>query len=98
MDNLYTALTAVKTLRSSVGQVFSSLANGLRADHGEEGKENKFLIELQDLLTSVNNHLRCVFDIIIFLLLALVLFCLVNRSTYYTYYEIKGSVFLFNFK
>ncbi|XP_046666599.1 mediator of RNA polymerase II transcription subunit 27 isoform X2 [Homalodisca vitripennis] len=58
MENLYTALSAVKTLRSSVGQVFSSLASGLRADHGEEGKENKFLVELQDLLTSVNNHLR----------------------------------------
>ncbi|XP_054274957.1 mediator of RNA polymerase II transcription subunit 27-like isoform X2 [Macrosteles quadrilineatus] len=58
MENLYTALSAVKTLRSSVGQVFSSLSNGLRADHGEDGKENKFLLELQDLLSSVNNHLR----------------------------------------
>lgn len=60
MENLYSALSAVKTLRSSVGQVFSSLSNGLRADHGDDGKENKFLIEVQDLLTSVNNHLRFV--------------------------------------
>lgn len=58
MEQLQTALTAIKVLRSSVGQVFDSLGNGLRADHGEENKENKYLLELQELLTTVNVNLR----------------------------------------
>lgn len=58
MEPLYTALSAVKVLRSSVGQVFTCLGNGLRADHGEEGRETKFLVELQELLNAVTNHLR----------------------------------------
>lgn len=58
MEPLYTALSSIKVLRSNVGCVFESLSNGLRADHGEEGKENKFLLELQELLTTVNNNLR----------------------------------------
>lgn len=58
MEPLQTALTSIKVLRSSVGQVFESLANGLRADHGEENKESKYLGELQELLTSVNVNLR----------------------------------------
>ncbi|XP_063244996.1 mediator of RNA polymerase II transcription subunit 27 [Bacillus rossius redtenbacheri] len=58
MEPLYTALNAVKMLRSSVGQVFDSLGNGLRFDHGEEGKDSKFLIELQELLTTVSLNLR----------------------------------------
>ncbi|PSN37167.1 Mediator of RNA polymerase II transcription subunit 27 [Blattella germanica] len=55
---LYTALNAVKVLRSSVGQVFDTLGNGLRADHGEDGKDTKFLFELQELLSTVNINLR----------------------------------------
>lgn len=58
MEQLQTALTAIKVLRSSVGQVFDSLGNGLRADHGEENKENKYLLELQELLTTVSVNLR----------------------------------------
>ena len=58
MEQLQTALIAIKVLRSSVGQVFDSLGNGLRADHGEENKENKYLLELQELLTTVNVNLR----------------------------------------
>ncbi|KAK0167167.1 hypothetical protein PV327_004600 [Microctonus hyperodae] len=58
MEQLQTALTSIKVLRSSVGQVFESLANGLRADHGEDGKESKYLFELQELLTAVNINLR----------------------------------------
>lgn len=60
-QQLQTALTAIKVLRSSVGQVFDSLGNGLRADHGEENKENKYLLELQELLTTVNVNLRYYF-------------------------------------
>lgn len=58
MEQLQTALTAIKVLRSNVGQVFESLGNGLRAEHGEENKESKYLFELQELLTTVNLNLR----------------------------------------
>lgn len=58
MEQLQTALTTVKVLRSSVGQVFESLANGLRADHGEENKETKYLYELQELVNTVGLSLR----------------------------------------
>ncbi|EFN77798.1 Mediator of RNA polymerase II transcription subunit 27 [Harpegnathos saltator] len=58
MEHLLAALTAIKVLRSSVGQVFESLGNGLRAEHGEENKESKYLFELQELLTTVNLNLR----------------------------------------
>lgn len=55
---LYTALNSLKVLRSSVGQVFETLGNGLRADHGEDGRDTKFLFELQELLSTVNINLR----------------------------------------
>lgn len=58
MDQLNAALVSIKVLRSSVGQVFESLGNGIRAEHGEEGRETKFLLELQELLNSVNVNLR----------------------------------------
>lgn len=58
LEQLHSALSSIKVLRSNVGLVFDSVSNGLRADHGEEGKENRFVSELQDLLTTVNNNLR----------------------------------------
>lgn len=58
LEQLQTALNSIKVLRSNVGQVFESVSNGLRADHGEEGKENRFILEVQELLTTVNNNLR----------------------------------------
>ncbi|CAG9826418.1 unnamed protein product [Diabrotica balteata] len=58
IDQLNSALNAVKVLRSNVRSVFESVSNGLRADHGDEGKETKFIYELQELLTTVNNNLR----------------------------------------
>lgn len=58
MENLYAALTSVKVLRCSVGQIFNSLANGIRADHGEEGRDTKFLSEIEELLNAVTHHLR----------------------------------------
>lgn len=58
MESLFTALNAVKMLRSSVGHVFDTLGNGLRADHGEEGRDTKFLLELQELLSTVNINFR----------------------------------------
>lgn len=58
LEQLHTALNAIKVLRSNVGQVFTNVSNGLRVDHGDEGKENQFMSELQELLTTVNNNLR----------------------------------------
>lgn len=58
LEQLQIALTAVKALRSSVGHVFDSLANGLSAEHSEESRETKFVMELQELLTTVNNNLK----------------------------------------
>lgn len=58
IEQLHLALSSIKVLRSNVGLVFESVSSGLRADHGEEGKENKFILELQELLTTVNNNLR----------------------------------------
>ncbi|XP_071446097.1 mediator of RNA polymerase II transcription subunit 27 [Hetaerina americana] len=58
LDALHTALNAIHVLRSSVGHVFETLGNGVRADHGEEGKETKYLLEIHDLLTKVNSNLR----------------------------------------
>lgn len=66
MDQLNAALISIKVLRSSVGQVFESLGNGIRAEHGEEGRETKFLLELQELLNSVNVNLRLVIQKTIF--------------------------------
>lgn len=60
MDHLQSALTSIRTLRSNVGQVFISLSNGIRDEHGEENKENKYLLELQEILTTVSQNLRCV--------------------------------------
>lgn len=58
IEQLNSALNSVKVLRSNVRRVFDSVSNGLRADHGEEGKENKYIIELQELVTTVNSNLR----------------------------------------
>lgn len=58
MEQLQTALSSLKVLRSNVGQVFYSLANGIRAEHGEENKETKYLTELQELLSTVGTNLR----------------------------------------
>lgn len=57
MEQLQTSMAAVKILRTSVAQVFETLANGVRVEHGENG-DNKFLQEMQELLTATNTHLR----------------------------------------
>jgi mediator of RNA polymerase II transcription subunit 27 len=58
------ALRAVKALRSSVGNFFITLSQGVRSDHGEENKETKFILELQDLITEVNSYMRCVCNLL----------------------------------
>lgn len=58
MDQLHSALNSVKLLRTSVGQIFESLGGGIRIEHGEEQGDNKFLQELQEILTQTNSYLR----------------------------------------
>lgn len=59
IEQLHAALTAVKVLRGSVGQVFDALGGGVRAEHGEgEIRDTRFLLELQELLGAVNANLR----------------------------------------
>lgn len=58
MEPLAASLNAIKVLRSNVSLIFDTLGHGLRADHGEDGKEPKFLYELQDLISTVNSNLR----------------------------------------
>lgn len=58
IDQLHSSLNSIKVLRLNVGLVFETLGNGLRADHGEVNKGTKFLLELQDLLNTVNANLR----------------------------------------
>lgn len=60
MDQLHQGLSSLKLLRTNVGQIFETLGGGIRIEHGEEHGENKFLQELQELLTSTNTHLRLV--------------------------------------
>lgn len=64
IEQLNICLNSIKALRSSVRRVFESVSNGLRADHGDDGKENKFIFELQELLTAVNNNLREVENVV----------------------------------
>lgn len=61
-EQLYTALSSIKELRSSVGQIFESLGGGVRAEHGVEGRDAKYLLELQDLLNAVTMNLRLGFS------------------------------------
>lgn len=58
LEQLHSALVSVKVLRSSVGQVFDALGSGVRAEHGDEGRDTRFLLELQELLGAVNTNLR----------------------------------------
>lgn len=57
MEQLQSSLANIKTLRTTVAQVFETLANGVRSEHGTDG-ESKFLQELQELLSATNTHLR----------------------------------------
>lgn len=58
LEQLHAALVSVKVLRSSVGQVFDALGNGVRAEHGDDGRDTSFMLELQELLGAVNSNLR----------------------------------------
>lgn len=57
MEKLTATLQAVKALRSSVGHCFEHLADGMRAEHGEDNTD-KFLREFQEYFNNVNLNLR----------------------------------------
>lgn len=60
IESVNTALSSVRVLRSSVGEVFETLGNGVTAEHCDESRESntKFLTELQELLNSLNSNLK----------------------------------------
>lgn len=55
MDQLKSSLSMVKLLRTSVAQVFDTLGNGISIDNGNE---NQFQQELQEILQLANTRLR----------------------------------------
>lgn len=52
------SLATIRLLRSSVRQVFETLGNGIRSEHGDDGRENRFLLELQEQLNTIATNLR----------------------------------------
>uniref|UniRef100_A0A336LCX8 CSON000371 protein n=1 Tax=Culicoides sonorensis TaxID=179676 RepID=A0A336LCX8_CULSO len=69
VENIGTALTALKRLRSSVGQVFQTLSNGAENESNVDERDSKFLLELQEELNIVNGNLKdtetCVNNLIV---------------------------------
>lgn len=63
MEKLNATLSAVKALRSSVGQCFEQLADGTSADSVEESRA-KFLLEFQENFNNINIQLREVENLI----------------------------------
>lgn len=57
MDQLNSALTTLKHLRTNVAQIFESLGSGVQYDSVDEG-DNKFLQEMQELLSTANSNVR----------------------------------------
>lgn len=58
VENIGVALNAIKRLRTSVGQVFSTLGNGVENETSVEDRETKLLLELQEQLNVVNGNLK----------------------------------------
>lgn len=57
MEQLNSALLTLKHLRTNVAQIFETLGGGVQCDNNED-IENKFLHEIQELLSSANTNLR----------------------------------------
>ncbi|XP_063706642.1 mediator of RNA polymerase II transcription subunit 27 [Culicoides brevitarsis] len=58
VENIGTALNAIKRLRTSVGHVFSTLGNGAETESSVEDRETKLMLELQEQLNLVNGNLK----------------------------------------
>lgn len=58
VEHIGTALNAIKRLRTSVGQVFSTLGHGAETESSVEDRESKLLLELQEHLNVVNGNLK----------------------------------------
>lgn len=61
VEQLISALTHLKHLRTNVAQIFETLGAGVQYEPGEDN-ENKFLHEIQDILSSANINLRFSFS------------------------------------
>ncbi|XP_035218737.1 mediator of RNA polymerase II transcription subunit 27-like [Stegodyphus dumicola] len=57
LDALHSGLKAIKSLRSTVLEVFKFLGDGATAAYGDEERE-KFISEVQNLLTNVRSRMR----------------------------------------
>lgn len=57
LEALQSGLKAVKSLRSTVLEVFKILGDGATATHGEEERE-KYINDVQSLLTNVKARMR----------------------------------------
>lgn len=66
VEQLISALTHLKHLRTNVAQIFETLGAGVQYETGEDN-ENKFLHEIQDLLSSANINLRFSYTYFLFL-------------------------------
>ncbi|KAM7282664.1 mediator of RNA polymerase II transcription subunit 27 [Ixodes scapularis] len=58
LDAVNSGLRAVKALRSTVGEVFRTLADGVPSSQGDENKEKNFILELQTTLGGVISRIR----------------------------------------
>jgi len=56
VENIGVSLNAIRTLRSGVGHVFESLTEGARKQ--DDNKDTRLLLELQELLNTVNSNLK----------------------------------------
>lgn len=58
LDAVNSGLRAVKALRSTVGEVFRTLADGVPSTQGDENKEKNFIEDLQTTLGVVISRIR----------------------------------------
>lgn len=53
---MYTALNAVKSLRLEVGNLFTTISEGVKEEHGEDGRE--FINEIQRMINAAQHRYR----------------------------------------
>lgn len=59
MDSMYNALNAVKSLRLEVGNLFTTISEGVKEEHGEDGRE--FINEIQRMINAAQHRYRYIF-------------------------------------
>lgn len=56
VSSMYTALTTVKLLRLEVGNLFNTISEGPKEEHGEDSRE--FVNEIQRIINTVHHRYR----------------------------------------